>query len=190
MAAAAPMPTNRDEFKKIMRSEIIEMIGEEHLVNISKLTEFFPAYDQFKSDFEVTRQELKVITAQLDQSFPEFVKLIAQADEVQKTLAKSIGDLEVRGREASAKLTETFAKIDTQLEAVQLQAATVEGMQQGIHGVVVKQQQDMEKVKVDVQIFVAKAMSGMEATARQQRIPSEQFGQRKRESPKLNDAQE
>ena len=43
MAAAAPMPTNRDELKQIMRSEIVEMIAEAHLVNISKLKEFFPA---------------------------------------------------------------------------------------------------------------------------------------------------
>ena len=51
-------------------------------------------------------------------------------------------------------------------------------MQQGIHGVMVKQQQDMEKVKVDVQSFVASAMSGMEATVRQQQSLSEQTGQR------------
>ena len=95
---------------------------------------------------------------------------------MQQSLSKSIGDLEKRDRETSDKLNSTFAKIDSRLEAAQLQAATVESMQPAIHGVVAKQH-DMDRVRVDVQSFVDNALSNMESNTRQGQGPCEQFEQ-------------
>ena len=75
------------------------------------------------------------------------------------TVTSSVESLEKRDREISEKLVETFQKIDSQLELVSLQASTVQSMQDGIHGVVAKQQQFMVGVKVDVERFVANAIA-------------------------------
>ena len=64
----------------------------------------------------------------------------------------------------SAKLKLNFDQIDAQMESVPLQAATVNSMQEGIHGVVVKRQHDMEKIRLDVEMYVATAIATIAST--------------------------
>ena len=77
-------------------------------------------------------------------------------------------------------MVETFQKIDSQLELVSLQASTVQSMQDGIHGVVAKQQQFMVGVKVDVERFVANAIATITANTQAGQGPGEQQGQGQR----------
>ena len=104
-------------------------------------------------------------------------------------LEKSIGGLETRDRQISEKLVTTFSKIDTQLEAVQLQAATVSSMQEGIHGVVAKRQQDMERVRQDVERYVANAIATIASNTHPSQGPGEQQAHEQRDGGggRLND---
>ena len=45
-----------------------------------------PVTRELKRDCGGVKEDLKTVTAQLDELFPELVKLIAQADDVQKAL--------------------------------------------------------------------------------------------------------
>ena len=45
------------------------------------------------------------------------------------------------------------------MESVQLQAATVSNMQEGKHSVVAKQQHDIERMREDVERYVANAIA-------------------------------
>ena len=77
-------------------------------------------------------------------------------------------------------MVETSKKIDSQLEAVSLQAATVQSMQDGIHGVVAEQQQDMVGVKVDVERYVANAIATITSNTHASQGHGEQQGQGQR----------
>ena len=90
----------------------------------------------------------------------------------------SIGALEKRDREISEKLKTSFHNIDSQLEGVSLKAATVRSMQNGIHGVVAKQQQDMDGMKIDIERYVANAIATITSNTQPSRGPGERQGQR------------
>ena len=104
-------------------------------------------------------------------------------------MTTSVEALETRDREISDKLKATFQKIDTQLESVQLQAATVSSMQEGIHGLLPKQQQDMERMREDVERYVANAIATIACNTQTNQGPGgQQSQQRDGGGPKLNDA--
>ena len=142
------MPQTRDELNQIIEAQLRESIGEKQIENIGKLTKFFPAYDELTVQLTLVKTELETTKSQLEQSLPMLADAVQQgisdlekrAGAAQAGLTTSIGGLATRDREISEKLVTTFIKIDSQLEAVQLHAATVSRMQEGIHGVVAKQQ--------------------------------------------------
>ena len=74
------------------------------------------------------------------------------------------------------------------MESVQLQAATVSSIQEGVHGVVVKQQHDMEKMRVDVERYLADAMAAIASKPADQSQSGQAFQPRGGEGPRLNDA--
>ena len=74
-------------------------------------------------------------------------------------------------------MNETFQKIDSQIESISLSASTVQSMQHGIHGVVAKQQQDMEGMKVDIERYLANAMATIASSAQSSQGHVDQQGQ-------------
>ena len=147
----AALPTTPDELTQFVRNVIIQQFGEEALVNVDKLKKHFPEYELLKTALAEVKSEVETVTAQLDQSFPELVKLLAQAKAASQTLASSVSGLETRDREISEKLNVTFAKIDAQIESVQLQASAVENTGQ-----------DMLKLRNDVQSYVSGAFASLQ----------------------------
>ena len=88
----------------------------------------------------------------------------------------------------SAKLKSSFDQIDAQMESVQLQGATVASIQEGVHGVVVKQQHDMEKMRADVERCMANAIATITSNTPDQSHSGHVFQLRDGGGPKLNDA--
>ena len=74
------------------------------------------------------------------------------------------------------------------MESVQLQGATVASIQEGVHGVVVKQQHGMEKMRVDVERYLANAMAAIASNSPDQGQSGHVFQPRDGGGPKLNDA--
>ena len=147
----AASPTTFDELTQFVCNVIIQQFGEEALVNVDKLKKHFPEYDLLKTALPEVKSEVETVTAQLDQSFPELVKLLAQAKAASQTLSSSVSGLETRDREISEKLNVTFAKIDAQIESVQLQASAVETIGP-----------DMLKLRNDVQSYVSNAFASLQ----------------------------
>ena len=74
------------------------------------------------------------------------------------------------------------------MESVQLQGATVTSIQEGVHGVAVKQQHDMEKMRADVERYLASAMATIASNCLDQSQSGHVFQPRDGGGPKLNDA--
>ena len=146
--------------------------------------------------FVPVKNELEVIKAQLESVLPQLERtsqasiadLGKRARTTNTQLTTSIEAFEKRDQEISAKLKTTFEQIDKQLESVQLQAATVNSMQEGIHGVVVKQQHDMEKIRLDVERCVENAIATIASTQIDQSQGGQPYQPRDGGGPKLNDA--
>ena len=75
-----------------------------------------------------------------------------------------------------------------------MSAATVQVMQDGIHGVVAKQSKDMDGMKVDIERYLANAMATIASSVQANQGPADQQGQashggplRERKAPQLND---
>ena len=90
------------------------------------------------------------IDSGLAAAMPEITAMTVKVGSAQKSLGKSLEDLTRRDQEVSDKLKASFAQIDSELEKVKVQAATVSSMQQGNHTVVTEQKHELEKMKVDV----------------------------------------
>ena len=182
---------------QIIEAQFREAIGEKQIENIGKLTKLFPGYDELTVQFTLVKTELETIKSQLEQSLPKLADAVLEgindlgkrAGAAHAGLTTSIGGLETRDREISEKLVATLSKIDSQLEAVQLQAATVSSMQEGIHGLVAKQQQDMERVRLDVERSVANAIATIAPNTQPSQGPGEQQGREQRDGGggRLND---
>ena len=146
----AALPTTSEEFTQFVRNVMIQQFGEEALVNVDKLSKHYPEYELLKTSLAEVKSEVQTVTSQLDQSFPKLLELIAAAEAAGKTLASSDSRLETRDREISEKL-HTSAKIDAQIESVQLQASAVESTGN-----------DMLRLRTDVQNYVSGAIASLQ----------------------------
>ena len=166
------MPQTRAELNQIIEEQVGLAIGAPQIVNIGRLSEYFTQFDELAPNFVSVKKELDVIKSQLEGVLPQLERISqASISDLEKRagvantqLTASIEALEKRDQEISDKLKEIFQKIDTQLESVQLQASTVSSMQASIRGVVLKQQHDMETIRVDVERYVANAIATIAAT--------------------------
>ena len=142
-----------------------------------------------KGELEMTKGQLASVLPQLERtSQASIADLESRASIANAQLTASIDDLEKRDQEMSAKLKSTFEQIDAQMENVQLQGATVASIQEGVHSVVVKQQLDMEKARVDVERYLADAMAAIASKQADQSQGEQRFQPRGGEGPRLNDA--
>ena len=182
------MPQTRVELNQIIEEQVGLASGEPQIVSIGKLPESFSKFDELSASFTGVKTELEVIKSQVEGVLPQLERaaqtslsdLEKRAGAAHEGLTTSIGALESRDREISDKLKDTFQTIDTQLKAVQLQASTVTSMQEGIHSVVVKQQQEMERVRLDVERYVANAIATITSNTQSSQSPVEQQGQGQR----------
>ena len=108
-----------------------------------------------KTSLTEIKSEQQTVTSQLDQSVPNLLELNTAAEAAGKALSASIAEtsskLETRDREISEKLHTSFAKIDAQIENVQLQASAVESTGN-----------DMIRLRVDVQNYVSSAFASLQ----------------------------
>ena len=80
------MPQTRAELNQIIEEQVGLAIGASQIVNIGKLPEYFPQFDEFAPSFVSVKNELEVIKSQLEGVLPQLER-ISQA---------SISDLEKR----------------------------------------------------------------------------------------------
>ena len=161
-------PTTRDELNQVITELIRVRIPDKEVGDIGKLETFFPiwdrffaGYNEFTAEFVALKTELETIRGQLSEAFPKLQEgvskgisdLESRASAANATVASSVTSLEKRDREISDKLKDTFKKIDSQIEEISLSASTVQVMQDGIHGVVAKQSQDMIGMKFDIERY-------------------------------------
>ena len=142
-------PTTRDELNQVISEQIRASFSEKKIADIDKLEAFFPVWDrlysgytEFTIEFSNLKSELEVLRAKLNEAMPQLQEgvrkglgdLEARAEAANVRVATSVTGLEKRDREISEKLKESFHSIDSQIESVSLQAATVKSMQSGVHG--------------------------------------------------------
>ena len=128
------MPQNMEDLNKAIADQIRAAFPDQQIDDIKKLAAFFPGYNEFTAEFVAVKRELETIRAQLDQAIPKLADTVQEgisdlekrAGAAHASVTSSVDSLEKRGREISEKLVETFKKIDSQLEAVSLQVATVQ----------------------------------------------------------------
>ena len=188
------MPQTRAELNQIIEEHFGLAIGAPQIANIGRLSEYVSKFDEPAPSFAQVKNELEVIKSQLEGVLPQLERTLqANIADLEKRagtsntqLTTSIEALEKRDQEIGAKLKTTFQQIDTQLESVQLQAATVNSMQEGIHSVVVKQQHDMEKICLDVERYVAKAIATIASKQPGQSQSGQPYQPRDGGGPKLN----
>ena len=142
-----------------------------------------------KSELATIKSQLEGVLPQLERStLAAVAELEGKAKGIDVKLTASIESLEKRDKEVSDKLKATFAQIDSQIESVQLQGSTVQSIQEGVHGVVVKQQHDMEKMRVDVERYLTEVTETIASRVNDQSHGGQPFQPRGGEGPRLNDA--
>ena len=154
----AAMRQTRADLNAVIEEQVQFLLGTPQIASIGKLVEHFGKFDELAASFIQVRSELEMIKGQLEGVLPQLERtsqasiadLVGRARIANAQLTASIDGLEKRDQEMSAKLKSTCEQIDTQIESVQLNAAAVSSIQEGVHSVVVKQQLDMEKMRVDV----------------------------------------
>ena len=135
----AAMPQTRAELNSVIELQVRIAIGPPQIASIWKLADHFVKFDELASSFIQVQSELQVIKTQLEGVLPQFERtsqasiadLEKRAGIANAQLNASIEALEKRDQEMSAKLKTNFEQIDTQMESVQLQAATVTSIQEG-----------------------------------------------------------
>ena len=158
----AVLPQTRAELNAVIEEQVQFLLGPPQIASIGKLAEHFGKFDELAASFIQVKGELEILKSQLEGVLPqlESSSLASIADLESKVstadakLTASIDSLEKREKEVSDKLKSTFEQIDAQIESVQLQGATVTSIQEGVHGVVVKQQLDMQRMRVDVERYL------------------------------------
>ena len=190
------MPQSRSDLDQIIEQQVKHAIGAPQIEAIGRLVEFFGKFDELTLSFGVVKSELATIKSQLEGVLPQLerstlaavAELEGKAKGIDSKLTSSIESLEKRDKEVSDKLKATFAQIDSQIESVQLQGSTVQSIQEGVHGVVVKQQQDMEKMRVDVERYLIEVTETIASRAAPQSQGGQPFQPRGDGGPRLNDA--
>ena len=202
-------PTTRDELNQVISEQIRASFSEKKIADIDKLEAFFPVWDrlysgytEFTTEFSNLKSELEVLKAKLNEAMPQLQEgvrkglsdLESRAEAANVRVATSVTSLEKRDHEISEKLKESFSSIDSQIESVSLQSASVVSMQSGIHDVVAKQQRDMDGMKGDIERYLANAMATLTTAVQSNQSHADQQGQasfggppREREAPQLND---
>ena len=179
------MPQNMDESNMAIADQIRAAFPDQQIGDIKKLADFLPGYQSLTKEFLAVKQELNTVKTQLEGVLPQLERasqasvadLEMRAAAAHSGLETSIGKLETRDREISEELNVSFQHIDSQLEGVSLTAATVKSMQDGIHGVVAKQQKDMDGMRIDVERLVANAIATITWNTQGSQGPGEQQGQ-------------
>ena len=161
------------EAKAELVALINEKIGEHFEANFpAAAREFLLNLATEKNAILDLQGQVNRLEAGLTGALPQMASTSEELKRSHDKLQHGLDGLNRRDQEVSDKLTSQFAELDSrlanmveqiglQLSSVQVQANTVETMQEGISGIVAKQKEDLEKVRREVGDFVRTSLASV-----------------------------